>query len=464
MARYSVAPPSPRTGALVRCWRGIAFAILPALLAACSFSAPTDAPTPRATETLVNEAKAFEGYTLYAPLRSGLVYLIDNQGAIIHEWALEPGLVLAKLLDNGNLLATNNKEYDPDGNLVWDYAIPQHHDLLKMPNGNALILSRTSISREEAIAQGANPDYLECPALLGPRIVEVRPTGPRDGEIVWEWSVFDHLIQDFDPEQANYGVVEEHPELVDVNFALDTNPPCAEGRVSGAVWLHANALDYNAELDQIMLTIRRFSEIWIIDHSASRGEAAGHIGGNGGKGGDLLYRWGNPRAYRGGWWFHQRLVRPHAAHWIPTGLPGAGNVLLFNNGDELNERLERAYSSVDEIALPSDGYNYRLTPDAYRPGVPAYGPDEYVWTYVADPPESFYSAAMSGAQRLPNGNTLIANSRGMRMFEVSATGETVWEFAIDSELYRSYRYAPDHPGVKALLAHEQTSRGPSSNE
>ena len=133
-------------------------------------------------------------------------------------------------------------------------------------------------------------------------------------------------------------------------------------------------------------------------------------------------------------------------------MPGAGNVLIFNNGDELNERLERGYSSVDEIALPSDGYNYRLDADAYRPGVAAYGPYENVWTHAADPPESFYSAAMSGAQRLPNGNTLVTESRGMRMFEVTRDGEKVWEFAIDSELYRGYRYAPDHPGVQSLLA------------
>ena len=447
----------------------IASAVLLALTAACAGAAPTLTPTspptptptptlaptptltptaanatpaaPLATGMLVNEPESFEGYTLYA---RDLVYLIDHAGRLVRAWEPRHNARLAKLLDNGNLLTTGNMEIDPDENIVWEYSrLHQHHDLLKLPNGNILFLSWDAISREELIALGANPTSPACPSLRATRIVEVRPTGQADGEIVWEWSALDHLVQDFDPEKANYGAVADHPERIDVNFNLVSGTCNDRGRN----WFHANALDYNAELDQIMITVRDFSEIWIIDHSTSIEEAAGRTGGNAGKGGDLLYRWGNPRAYQRGTAADQRLFGPHNAHRIPDGLPGAGNILIFNNGWE-RPGFERGYSSVDEISLPADGHAYRLDEGA------AYGPNEVVWRYAADPPKSFYAPSRSGAQRMPNGNTLITDGPGVRIFEVTREGENVWEFlhpapALDA-LYRAYRYAPDHPGLRGL--------------
>ena len=459
----------------LRFWRWIMASVIIALLAACSGGAaptpalaptstpvpalapspnlplsspPTLAPTPTAIlefGLLLNEPESFEGYTLFSPAYRNYAYLIDHQGRLAHTWPSGPvGVGLARLLDNGNVLSSDNIESDPDGNIVWEFRFPQHHDLLKLPNGNVLILSREFLSREEAIDLGANPDSLVCsPSRMdGLRIVEARPTGPESAEIVWEWSVFDHLIQDFDPEKPNYGVVADHPERVDLNFAL-AQAPCP----NGARWTHANALDYHPELDQIMITVRHFSEIWIIDHSANRKEAAGSAGGAAGKGGDLLYRWGNPRAYRAGTPADQRLFFPHAAHWIPEGSPGAGNVLVFNNGGSEVPGFKRGYSSVDEFVLPHDGYNYRLGAGS------AYGPAELAWTYAADPPEAFYAYKESGAQRLPNGNTLITDGPAARIFEVTREGKTVWDFTFPSSvtgLYRAYRYSPDYPGLRGL--------------
>ena len=289
------------------------------------------------------------------------------------------------------------------------------------------------------------------PLVLGARVVEARPTGPASAEIVWEWSVLDHLVQDFDPTKPNYGVVADRPERIDLNYALAEALCESQGnRSEFADWTHANTLDYNAELDQIMVTVRHFSEFWIIDRSATTEEAAGSSGGNAGKGGDLLYRWGNPRAYRAGTPADQRLFFPHAAHWIPEGSPGAGNVLIFNNGWEY-PGFEREYSSVDEIALPSDGYNYRRDAGA------VYGPSESVWTYAAEPVDSFYAPARSNAQRLPNGNTLIADgfANRNRIFEVTREGKVVWDFvypiaAASAGIYRAYRYSPDYPGLRHL--------------
>jgi len=439
----------------------MAVAIL-APLAACYGGAPTPTltptpitplalePTPAPTATprtglLLNEPGAFEGYTLFSPAYQNYAYLIDNHGRLAHTWPSVDRL--ARLLDNGNVLSSGNMESDPDGNIVWEFRFPQHHDLLKLPNGNVLILSRDFRSREEAIALGANPDSLACSPsrVLGARIVEARPTGPESAEIVWEWSVFDHLVQDFDHEKPNYGVVADHPERIDLNYAL-ADALC---KGDGARWMHANALDYHPELDQIMITVRHFSEIWIIDHSASAEEAAGSAGGNAGKGGDLLYRWGNPRAHRAGTPADQRLFFPHAGHWIPEGSPGAGNVLVFNNGGSEVPGFKRGYSSVDEFVLPHDGYNYRLGAGS------AYGPTELAWTYVADPPEAFYAYKESGAQRLPNGNTLITDGPAARIFEVTREGKTVWDFRArmrnpGDSVYRAYRYPLDYPGLRGL--------------
>ncbi len=107
---------------------------------------------------------------------------------------------------------------------------------------------------------------------------------------MWEWHVWDHLIQDFDDKKANYGNVGMHPERVDLNYAKNGN----------ADWLHFNSLDYHPGLDQILVSSPFFNEIWVIDHSTTTAEAAGSQGGLRGRGGDLIYRWGNPAAYRAG--------------------------------------------------------------------------------------------------------------------------------------------------------------------
>ena len=80
-------------------------------------------------------------------------------------------------------------------------------------------------------------------------------------------------------------MVSEQPELIDLNFDNQDGHPD---------WLHSNSIDYNEELDQILLSVPHFDEVWIIDHSTSTEEAKGHIGGNSAKGGDLIFRWGKP--------------------------------------------------------------------------------------------------------------------------------------------------------------------------
>ncbi|MBU0518706.1 aryl-sulfate sulfotransferase, partial [bacterium] len=381
-------------------------------------------------------AASFEGYNLFAPQNSNNVYLIDNWGRLVNEWVTESDQGnSAYLLENGHLLRTVQidnerfaaggytgkiEEYDWDGNLIWEFThssdtYMHHHDLAYLPNGNVLILAWELKTEEEAIQAGRDPEKLPEGELWPDYIFEVEPTFPSGGNIVWEWHVWDHMIQDFDATKDNFGVVEDHPELIDVNFH-------SHGTYV-ADWQHGNAIDYNAELDQIIYSVWGFDEFWIIDHSTTSEESAAHTGGNRGKGGDLLYRWGNPLAYRAGALEDQKLFNQHNPHWIASSLPGAGNILVFNNG---NGRIGGNYSSVEELTLPSDGFGNYIMP---LPGE-AFGPEEPTWMYVAEPPETFYAAFISGASRQPNGNTLICSGPQGKLFEVTSVGEKVWEYIV----------------------------------
>jgi hypothetical protein len=179
-------------------------------------------------------------------------------------------------------------------------------------------------------------------------------------------------------------------------------------------------VDYNAEVDQIVLSVHELSEIWIIDHSTTTAQAAGHSGGRSGKGGDLLYRWGNPRAYRAGTKADQTLFAQHNAQWIRRGLPGEGHLLVFNNG---GHRPDGDYSSVDELILPVDAQGRY-----HRESGAAYGPKAPVWSYSAPKKSDFYAFFISGAHRLPNGGTFICSGPNGTLFEVTPDKQLVWKY------------------------------------
>jgi hypothetical protein len=184
--------------------------------------------------------------------------------------------------------------------------------------------------------------------------------------------------------------------------------------------MHVNAVAYNADLDQLALSSPNFNEIWIIDHGTTTEEARGHTGGRWSKGGDLLYRWGNPRTYRQGTPLDQRLFFQHNIQWIPKGLCGEGHLLVFNNG---SGRQPDEYSSVEELEPPTDkagGYVRR----EHAP----FGPDAALWSYTATNKSEFFSWFISGAQRLPSGNTLINSGAQGVVFEVTPDKEIVWKF------------------------------------
>jgi hypothetical protein len=396
-----------------------------------------DGPATQGTGLIRNDPGAYQGYTLLSPLSSQTTYLIDMAGRIVKEWnAGSTPSSIAYLLENGHLLRAGLQpnspygggvaggggkvqEFDWNGELVWDFTyssatrIP-HHDFIRLPNGNVLLIVQDRKTADEAIAAGRIASSVQGSEVHADALVEIKPTGRTTGEVVWEWQAWDHLIQDHDKTKANFGDVAAHPERIDLNFNVVAD------RRANPDWTHFNAVAYNAKLDQLVVSLRNFSEIWIIDHSTSTKEAAGKTGGRSGKGGDLLYRWGNPRAYRAGTAADQKLFGQHNVHWIPDGLRGAGNLLLFNNGDT---RPDARYSSADELVPPVDAKGrYVLTPGG------KYGPDQAVWSYTAPNKTDFYSVNISGLMRLPNGNTLICAGAPGITFEIDPSGRVVWQY------------------------------------
>ena len=373
----------------------------------------------------------FDGMILFSPMYSTKTYLIDNTGTIKHTWSSNyfPGEAI-RWLGDGTILRTiktNVPGYGGagggiqkirwDGTVVWDFRYNtdgnlSHHDIMPLPNGNVLILTWQTKTREEAIAAGRDPNSFLGDTFTPEHIIEVKPTGPTTGDIVWEWYVWDHLIQDYDASKTNYGVVGDHPELIDINYGIYSQL---------SDWLHVNSIDYNEEFDQILISVHNFNEIWVIDHITTTQEAAGHTGGRYGKGGDILYRWGNPEAYRAGSADDQKLFGQHDASWIKPGKPGAGDILIFNNGWI---RPTGKYSSVDEIVTPvNDSGDYYFEPGS------SYGPNSPVWSYNGNHSVTdFYASGYSGAERLEDGNTLISDGTAGRFFEVNPDMETIWEY------------------------------------
>ena len=379
------------------------------------------------------------GLTYHDMMGQPTALLIDEAAQPVHTWNLvNPPGVSSYLDANGDILRAYNdgsgggvgaggaiERRRFDGTLLWDYtpsvAGQQHHDIQELPNGNVLLVVTDVLTAQDIVNLGRDPAITTGP-WNSERILEIQQTGPTSGQIVWEWRAIDHLVQDFDPSAPDFDVVAARPERIDVNYPA--NP-------ATTLWLHINGIDYNEQLDQIVVSCRNWSELWVIDHSTTTGEARGSTGGDQGKGGDLLYRWGNPAAYDTAG--PQQLANQHDVQWIRPGLPGAGNLLCFNNLIGLVRGIGNA-SAVTELAPPvSPTGAYALTPGQ------AYGPAAPVWEYLAPVPTDFYSAIVSSAQRLPNGNTLVHSGQGNRSFELGLNDQIVWEVPVPM-CFKARRY------------------------
>lgn len=418
------------------------------------------------------DPRAWDGYTLFSPLPSTDTYLVDIQGREVHRWDSDYHAGdSVYLLEDGNLLRAIQVEnatfgdtggsgggvelLDWDGDVLWNYIYStpehhQHHDVEPLPSGNVVLVAWERKTEAEAVEAGRAPDLLPAGELWPDHLIEIDPS---TDAIVWEWHLWDHLVQDFDGSQTNYGEVAEHPELVDLNRVQGNG-----SNAGGADWIHMNSVAYNAGLDQLVLSSHHYNEIWVLDHSTTSEEAAGHTGGRSGQGGDLLYRWGNPQSFGAGTASEAQLKRQHDAHWIADGLPGEGNILIFNN------YVANGFSSVVEIVPPPVDATGLYPLESGAP----YDPVEPAWVYMGETSGDFFSPNISGAQRLPNGNTLICEGARGRFFEVTQEGETVWEYLSPmtgsgplnqgeqptqggtngNMVFRAERYGADFPGLK----------------
>jgi hypothetical protein len=353
-------------------------------------------------QSLINylPSKAYNGYTLFAPMESYGVWLIDMQGRFVHHWdmTLQPGLY-GTLLPNGHLLYAGKLpdalfpefggisgkliEVDWDGNLVWEYKDPyMHHDFHRLPNGNTLTLRWVATPGDiVSKVKGGIPGTEREGVMWADSLREVTPKG----EVVWEWLSYEHL----DPETDAIC------------------PLCYR-----AEWTHTNAC-FPLSDGNILVCPLTLNTILIIDKAS----------------GDIKWRWGKGE-----------LAHPHDANMLENG-----NILVFDNGSHRPSTPESpygwmAFSRVLEVD-PKSG--------------------SIVWEFKDQSQLRFYASFISGCQRLPNGNTLICEGPTGRFFEVTPDKELVWEYvnpffsqAEESSVegwhntvFRAYRYGPDYPGL-----------------
>lgn len=378
--------------------------------------------------------KVYNGYILVNDAGANRVYLMDKTTEIIHEWDLA-GKRLgndAFLLDNGKLLVMLEAEnpqitlggfggvialLDKNGTIEWSYEYSDenhiaHHDAEMLPNGNILFLTWERKSIEEAQMIGFSSDT----EIIYDAVFEINPN---TNEIVWEWHMWDHLIQDFDNTKLKYGDVKANPQLIDINYLEVTNPV---GDVS-----HANGLAYDSEQDVIYISANFYSEIWVIDHSTTTEEAQNSSGGNFNKGGDLIYRFGNPSAYK-----NDQGIRRFDRNHHPNLLSGSkkGNILVYENGFEAEQ------STAYEFRIPT---NLDLLPSSNNE-------PEVVWSFT-DP--DLYSGRVSGVDLLPNGNRLITEG-DFGFWEVTDEGKIVWRFADEGFFWRGYHYDKESEAINSL--------------
>ena len=391
-----------------RMWKGAAAAL--ALSFVCSAPAAAYEAFSGPLGLLYSDkSKAFDGYTLVAPLQTNVTYLMDMDGNIINEWTCDTTPFYSELLPNGNLIRHGRlpdawpayggvsgvlQEYDWSGNKVWEYKMftpgveVSHHTFEVMPNGNYMLLGWEHKSYDEMVKAGRDVNlpghsvFKDGMKIDGRMVEGIWPDFVREinrqGETVWEWHVWDHLGKG--------------PDKIDINVFLT---PKRSPVTAGPDWTHFNGVSYNPNTDQVALTSRNLGEVYIIDK----------------KTGNIVSRWGNHANYGEGKFpsgyyddGDTELFGPHAPDWTSDT-----TVSIFDNGDA---RLSANYSRAVEVDVTTGKIVWQWRP-----------------ADVGTTPSNFYTATQGGCQKLPNGNWLITSTNtGGHTIEVTPDKEIVWEF------------------------------------
>ena len=371
-----------------------------------------------------------DGYTLIYPHNQPNVYLLDFCGEVVHTWAnadtLRPGN-MAYLQENGDIVMTYRPQVfssDPiwaggggatierrtwENDVLWSYTLNDstarlHHDIEVKPDGNVFAIAWEHFSAEEAIQAGRDSALVPEDGLWSEMILELSPDGNGSANVVWEWHAWDHLVQDYDANQSNFGVVADNVNKIDVNFGTPSS--------QASDWLHINAIDYNPYFEHLLLSVPTFDELWIVDY-------------NNFTPGQLLWRWGNPEAYDMGTEEDQQLFYQHDCHWVYDHVtlnnPDFGKIAVFNN--RVPSENGGTHSAVHLLNPAYTDYDNNFATD-FDNGT--YLPADFDWSYVA--PDSIYTSGLSSFQRLENGNSLICYGRWGDTREITPDGELAWRY------------------------------------
>lgn len=375
-----------------------------------------------------DQKKAFIGYNLITPMPGrfahepyqipGDVSLLDMKGVTVHTWKTPYPAWYARLMPNGNLVAvqrcskpTPNRpgfdkyhmggatgmlmEFDWDGNLVFQHFDPNmHHDFRKLSNGNYMYIGWETVPPDLAkkVRGGQKGTEHKDGTMFCDYFREIDETG----EVVWEWHGIEHLELDIDI----VGAIHPREE-----------------------WTHINDVDVMPD-GNILSCSRHTDGAFIIERQT----------------GDIIWRWGNVAYsdHETGQIEHRdirdpkTMGGPHDAHLIDVGLPGAGDMLIYDNA------MYRYNSRVAEVDIETGELVWQSESE--------FGIEGYVKGRI------HFSPFIGGADRLPNGNTLICSGGNGVLFEVTREKEVVWHWVrptpnLEGEvhwgIFRAHRYFPD---------------------
>jgi hypothetical protein len=398
--------------------------------------------------TLTALPQQWNGLTYYSNMGTTSGYLMDTSSVNVKTYTFTGGTSYSThFMPGGNFfrsvqvpgnpltgggMSGRMQKLDYNGNILWDYSYysstySTHHDHCVLPNGNVLVICYDVRNSTDLANAGCTSTLT---SIRSEKIMEWQPVGTNSVNVVWEWKLWDHTVQNLNSSLSNYQPsIVDHPELMNINYKTTND------------WWHMNGIDYNPLLDQIAISSHNMNEWYIIDHSTSTAEAASHSGGVAGKGGDFLYRWGNPLAY-------QAVSSPsilnvtHDAHWIPEGCPNAGSLSGINNKGVISPSNK---TTVDVAPVPRVNYNYTLTPGS------AFTPSMYSTRHTS----TGYTSNMGSVDEFPNGNKMICLATAGTIYEIDAAGNTLWTKTTSGSCPQSHRYtscyltnpAPPQPSI-----------------
>jgi hypothetical protein len=459
--------------------------------------------------TYYDSAKAYNGVNLFTP-SGGVSYLVDMDGRLVHKWK---SLGYSKILENGNLLTTGMlkgvaviAEENWFGNYVWSKpdsfatmpasfsgkmvtwtGASMHHDMNRIWNKQLkaytyLMNSSFQRTKQQAIDLGASVSTAYASGWYDDGMVEI----DRTGQIVWMWTFADHLCQTNDSTLPHYTTdLSTLPGKLDISVQAFSGTTGAYFTAPTRDWTHTNSINYNPDNGYVTINSRAMNEFYVINHDAtfvSTTDFSLNAAAAAGTAGDFIYRFGCPSNYNAGahpaWGTNgnQQLWGAHNIQWIPTTfypkgptLPGASNFLIFDNhstnsmpfanGSQLLEINPRVTGAPTNGAWPS-GVAYVSPPSAgYVTGTPlgmcTAPPNSYnfsnqiVWKYQAQFGSQFSSPYISSVGRLPNGNTTGDAGAQGHFFEVTSTGQMVWEYANPISNGKAYKFQYD-PGMSTF--------------